>query len=212
MSDDDMPRLPNEPNRNYVARVDYILLGPRRSMRALIERYRTAASPPTRRIETLKEWSAAWKWVRLAAEYDEGLARRAATEAAAQYLRDMQEHRDRYSKTAKALHGVAVEMLATVRRGNGTAIEYTPDALAKLARALEAANALEARALQVADFLARGGKEEPVRVEVTGAVSHTHADVVPAAGLAAADTSTLEKMLEEVSRITSSRRASTGEA
>ena len=63
---------------------DYAGMGPGRSLAGLAATYQTVAEPrpPTTRVNTLKEWSAAFGWVDRVAAYDE-LQRKAQRAAAA---------------------------------------------------------------------------------------------------------------------------------
>lgn len=147
----EIPRLPNESARAYAARVEYVTMGPGRSLARL--------GQSSGRHKTLYEqWSAKYGWVESARRYDEAVAYITVQEAAAAYRRDLEEHRERASKAGKALYGVAVEMLGKLR---SAPVEYTPATLATIARALTVALDIEAHALRVADLLPRLDNGEP---------------------------------------------------
>lgn len=67
-----MSETPSQPKANPNAEqafLDYVGLGPGRSLSALAERYQTdTKTPPTKRLKTLKDWSVRYHWqTRLAA-------------------------------------------------------------------------------------------------------------------------------------------------
>ena len=60
-----------ETQRANLALRDYALLGPGRSLARLVECYQTAPKPPpTRRLETVKDWSARFAWQARVALYE----------------------------------------------------------------------------------------------------------------------------------------------
>ena len=64
-------RLDAESNKAIVACNDYVGMGVGRSLQKLCDRYQTApGSPPTKRLKTLKDWSAAFAWQARAEAYD----------------------------------------------------------------------------------------------------------------------------------------------
>jgi hypothetical protein len=79
-----------ESARARQAWADYLALGPARSLEALLNRYQTVPSAPTRRITTLKQWSADFGWqARLQALADQAAA--AAEERERAYRRSILE-------------------------------------------------------------------------------------------------------------------------
>lgn len=70
---------PDESAKAYAAFLDYIRLGPTRSLRKLLEQYRVQSevkpgteNPPTRRLATLSDWSVKYEWqARLRAYFEE---------------------------------------------------------------------------------------------------------------------------------------------
>ena len=149
----EIPRLPDETPRAYAARVAYLTMGPGRSLDKVAGQKggREGARPNNTAVEN---WSRKYGWPALAAQYDATLATLAARAHAEEYQRDLEDHRKRYQQAGRALYGVAVEMLASLRKSQAT-IEYTPATLSTIARALTVAGDLEAHALRVADLLPR---------------------------------------------------------
>lgn len=152
-----LPRLEGESARAYSARVRYVTMGPQRSIDKVGQQlgYKSARPPGH-----LTRWSQQFDWVGSARAYDEQVAFLSTRRAAQRYLDDLEEHRERYQRSGKALHGVAVEMLTRLR-SSSTSIEYTPAALSTIARALTVAADLEAHALRVADLLPRLTDDQP---------------------------------------------------
>lgn len=59
----DTPAQPRQNPKAEQAFLDYVALGPGRSLSALIEAYQSAPkAPPTKRLETLKDWSTKYHW------------------------------------------------------------------------------------------------------------------------------------------------------
>jgi hypothetical protein len=152
----EIPRLPDESSRAYEARVRYVTMGPERSIDKVAHQRGIKTGS---RSTTLLEWSRQYGWVESARQYDEQQAFLTIQEAAAAYRKDLEEHRDRYGKSGKALHAVAVEML-TQLRASAKSIDYTPAALSTIARALTVAADLEAHALRIADLLPKLSTDE----------------------------------------------------
>lgn len=164
----EIPRLPEETNRAYSARVEYLTLGAGRSFDRLLDRPQSATiAPPTKRRDTLVDWSVRYNWQEHARRYDETLASLAAQAHSEQYRKDLEEHRARYQKAGRDLHAVAQGLMGTLAqsiRGRSIegkdgkvytipAMEMTPNTLAIAARALTIAADLEAHALRIADIL-----------------------------------------------------------
>lgn len=143
----EIPRLPDESNRAYAARIAYVTMGPQRSLDAV-------AKKCAKSVPLMKRWSSLHDWSATARAWDDQQAAAAAQAAAQQYLADLEEHRHRYQQSGRALHAVAVEMLSQLRQSART-IDYTPAALATISRALTVAADLEAHALRLADILPR---------------------------------------------------------
>jgi hypothetical protein len=65
-----------ESRKAVLACNDYLRLGPGRSLAKLLHRYQTGPeAPPTKRLKTLKDWSAAYGWQARAAAYDAEIER-----------------------------------------------------------------------------------------------------------------------------------------
>lgn len=149
----EIPRLPQERAERHEARVLYLTMGADRSLDAVRKKLGKSK-------ELIERWSSADGWVEQARQYDQALAAIAARRAAQAYLDDLEEHRKRYQQSGRALHGVAVAMLTKLREASAS-VDYTPAALATIARALTVAADLEAHALRVADLLPRLTDDQP---------------------------------------------------
>jgi len=94
------------PKANAALR-DYALLGPGRSLRALLRRYQEQPDPPTRRLATLESWSSQNRWQARLADHDRQLYRdRLAAQATRQ-----QAWEDKAWQVAHALLEKAEQML-----------------------------------------------------------------------------------------------------
>ena len=63
MSPDPLARRPTDTAKSWWALQDYAAMGAARSLATLADRYRSSTDPvPTRRLQSLKEWSAAHAW------------------------------------------------------------------------------------------------------------------------------------------------------
>lgn len=142
-----IPRRADESPRAYAARVEYITAGPQRSQEALSQKLGKSR-------QLIGRWSVAHGWADAAAQYDQTCATLAAQQAGAAYLADLEKHRTDAMQYGKALCSVAVKMLAQLD-GELRRVEYTPAALATIARALTTGMDLQAHALRVADLLPR---------------------------------------------------------
>jgi hypothetical protein len=103
---------------------------------------------------TLELWSVDHDWQARVRTYDQAMAQERAAEISRRYLADLEDHRDRYGKAGKALHGVAVRLLSELN-AKVASIEMTPATLATVARALTTAADLEAHALGIDELLPR---------------------------------------------------------
>lgn len=133
-----------ESDRAYRAKVEYVTLGSERSL----ERLRQKLGKRSSYIRQLQEWSSQYGWVDAARQYDDTVLTLRTVEAAEQYRRDLEAHRADAMRYGQALCGVAVEML-TQLRGVSKSIEYSPAALATIARALTTGLDLRAHALDL---------------------------------------------------------------
>ena len=149
---DPLAQVDGESAKANVALRDYALLGGGRSLRLLLERYSTqergqsegkarAEKPPTTRLATLEEWSAAHKWQARVADYErlrleERLRRRSERE---------QEWEDKAWRAANALLEKAEQMLkfpvVETRTKDGQTIvvpaRWSVDTIARLAQAAD---------------------------------------------------------------------------
>lgn len=76
-------RKERENHRAIQACNDYLMMGPGRSLQKLLNRYQIAPeTPPTKRIKTLKDWSAQYEWQARAALYDTAIQEQKITFAA----------------------------------------------------------------------------------------------------------------------------------
>jgi hypothetical protein len=153
-----IPRLEGESNRAYDARVRYVTMGAVRSLDkvALQLGYKSATTPGH-----INKWSDRFNWVDSARRYDDAVAYLTIQDAAAQYRKDLEDHRQRYGKSGRELHALAntyIRKLADRLRSLDSA-DITPGRIANdvrtVAAALTVAADLEAHALRVADLLPR---------------------------------------------------------
>jgi hypothetical protein len=87
------------------ALLDYLNLGPGRSLPALVQRYKNQESPPTRALNTLRMWSSKDDWAARAASFDALEAQRISEEYRA--------HREALLQTGLALQHERIERLTT---------------------------------------------------------------------------------------------------
>lgn len=140
-----IPRQPNESNRAYAARVEYVTAGPQRDLRSLAQKLNKS-------LTIVGRWSGEYGWVESARQYDDTVAALAIQQAGEQYIADLEGHRKSAMQYGQALCGVAAEMLAQLRNRKQE-LEYTPAALATIARALTTGMDLQAHALRLAELL-----------------------------------------------------------
>jgi len=88
---DPTARMPGESERANMALIDYVVMGPARTLAKLMAEYRAQAAtgrqPPTTRIATIKSWSSKYRWqarlaIIIAAEKDAALTDYAERQAA----------------------------------------------------------------------------------------------------------------------------------
>lgn len=166
----ELPREEGESARAYASRVEYVTMGPGRSLDKLLARLQSAhRAPTTRRRETLADWSIQYRWQEHARKYDDAMTLIAIQEASAAYRRDLEDHRKRYGDMGKALYQVAAKLLKQLDAAAGQppkrikgedgriyeipGIEPTPQTLAIASRAVTIAADLEAHALRLGDIL-----------------------------------------------------------
>jgi len=136
-----IPRQPNERAERHEARVLYLTMGADRSLAHVSQKLGKST-------DLMARWSAADGWAEQARSYDSTLANLAARAHAESYQRDLEAHRADAMQYGRALCGVAVAMLAQLQ-AHHKAIEYTPAALATIARALTTGLDLRAHALDL---------------------------------------------------------------
>ena len=110
-----MPKKPllRETLRAKHALADYLAMGPGRSLERLWEQYRVQSASktcPTNRLNTLKEWSAAWHWQGRAAEWELERAREFLDKRKA----ELEAMRERHLQMLTTLEGKAVQRLQTL--------------------------------------------------------------------------------------------------
>lgn len=164
----EIPRLPDESNKAYTARVEYLTLGSARSFDRLLERIRAADGLHiTNRRETLGTWSKRYNWQEHAARYDNALASLAVQAASSKYLEHVESHRARYQKVGEDLYTIASALLAQCMRAiRGEQIEgkdgkiyyipkmeITPTTLSIAVKGLQVAADFEAHALRLEQVL-----------------------------------------------------------
>jgi len=79
-----------EPNRAHSAFLDYLHLGPGRTLPALLQQYQGLAAAPTHSHGTLRNWSQKFEWTPRSARYDTADERRANAEYRARRAAIMQ--------------------------------------------------------------------------------------------------------------------------
>jgi ABC-type transporter MlaC component len=135
----DIPQLDGESRQAYAARVEYLTMGESRSHEAVAQKY-------SKSVGLMARWSSRYNWQAHARAYDQTLATLAVQQHAAQYLADLADHRERYSRAGRALFQVATSMLADLNQQRA-AIKPNGNTLATVSRALTIAADLEAHAL-----------------------------------------------------------------
>lgn len=142
-----IPKLDGETPRAYAARVEYLTMGAARSLDKVAGQ-KGGKSGGRVNNTTVENWSRKYGWQAHAASYDATIATLAAQAHAEEYQRDLAAHRADAMRYGQALCGVAVEML-TQLRGVSKTIDYSPAALATIARALTTGLDLRAHALDL---------------------------------------------------------------
>ena len=106
-------RLPRETRRAYQAFCDYLAIGPARSMRDLIARYRreVGTPPPTLHLSRISYWAEKWHWRNRCAAWDAENQRRQLEEAEADGLERLRFIREQKATLGRALVGKGGEGL-----------------------------------------------------------------------------------------------------
>lgn len=164
----EIPRLPDETNRAYTARVEYLTMGSARSLDKLLDRLQTEHTPHiTRRRSTLALWSKDHNWQEHAQRYDNALASIKSQSATEQYLADVEKHQARYQKVGEDLYTASTALLAQCLRAiRGDTIigadgktytiprmELTPSTFATAIKGLQVAADFSAHALQLQQII-----------------------------------------------------------
>jgi hypothetical protein len=164
----ELPREAGESARAYAARVEYVTMGPGRSIDKVADQRGIKTGS---RSSTYLEWSRKYGWVACAQKYDDAMTLITVQEAAEQYRKDLEDHRKRYGDAGKSLWQVGARLLQelnaiitqppkVIEGKDGRfykipGIELTPQTLAIAARAMTIAADLEAHALRLGDILPR---------------------------------------------------------
>jgi hypothetical protein len=140
-----IPKLEGETPRAYAARVEYLTMGAGRSLDKLRQNHGKTTATYTRQVEN---WSAKYGWQAAASEYDQTVATLAAQAHAVEYQEHLKAQRDDAMNYGKALCAVAAQMLTQLQKSHKD-IDYTPAALATIAKALTTGLDLRAHALDL---------------------------------------------------------------
>ena len=136
-----IPRLEGESNRAAEARRIYVEMGPSRSTAKVAQRLGKSKTLTDR-------WSAQYDWAATARAWDDQRAAEVSAKAAADYRARLEKHRSDAATYGEALCSVAVNMLTQLNKVQKD-IEYSPAALATIARALTTGLDLRAHALDL---------------------------------------------------------------
>jgi hypothetical protein len=148
-------RLPDESARAYRARVEYVTMGPDRSLEKTRQRLGKSAAGYTR---VLEEWSSRYDWQATAQGWDNQQAAALESDRAEAYRAELADYRKRYGEIGKGLWRAAALITARLAKEANT-IELTPNALTLASNAAKTAADLEALALRVEHLL--GTMDEP---------------------------------------------------
>jgi hypothetical protein len=166
-----LPRIDGESSRAYAARVEYVTMGPQRSIDKLADQNGIKTGS---RVSRYLEWSRKYGWVSSAEKYDSEIALITVNDAAEKHRADLEEHRKKAMDAGRSLYGVAGQMLhqlnvalANPKKIKGEdgkwytlhGIEITSATLTTVARALQTALDLSAHALGVDSALGEHDSE-----------------------------------------------------
>ncbi len=154
----EIPRLADETPKAYAARVEYLTMGPERSLDKLVGHVRGKSGASNTVVEN---WSVKYGWQKSARDYDETVATLAAQAHAATYRRDLEEHRTRYKQAGDELYKIARAQMIRISKqlnetgGRATTIKDADIAtnLRTLAGVLTTAADLEAHALRLEELM-----------------------------------------------------------
>lgn len=140
-------RLPDESARAHRMRVEYVTLGPQRSLETLARKYNKSRS-------LFARWSVQFDWQSTARAWDDQQAAAMVSEAADAYRADLADYRKRYGDMGKSLFTAAGQMVNLInkRLKNGD-MELGPGSLTLAVNAAKTAADLEALALRVEHLL-----------------------------------------------------------
>jgi hypothetical protein len=119
-----------ESSRSLQAFSDYVAMGPGRSLRGLLERYRTDHKPATRRFSTLRDWSAAHRWQERVTTHERQIAAEAERRAQQERLAELERFRLVQKQLGAELQRHAIE---AVRRA-AAAGSISPAAAVQMVR------------------------------------------------------------------------------
>jgi hypothetical protein len=141
-----LARLPNESARAHEALLCYAELGPGRSLAK-------AAQVLGKRgayVGQLERWSSQHHWQQRVKAYDAHLARQRQRAAAEAHIREIEDHQERYNKTAKELHAVGRAMLSQVAEAlQSKSLPLNVATLNTVLRTFQVAAELEAHTLNL---------------------------------------------------------------
>lgn len=103
----ELPRIEGESARAYAARVEYVTMGPQRSLEILSQKY-------TKNIQLFKKWSAQYGWVESAKKYDSDMAYITVNEAAERHRADLEAHRKEAMDSGRVLLQLANGLAKTL--------------------------------------------------------------------------------------------------
>lgn len=150
----ELPRLEGESAKAHLARIEYVTMGAGRSFDRLLNRYQSATkAPPTKRRDTIVDWSVRYGWQDSAREYDDQIAFLTIQEAADQYRADLADYRKRYGDMGKALYGSAAKLLRKVNATLDLSEMAGLGSLITVINAVKTAADLEALALRIEPLL-----------------------------------------------------------
>lgn len=157
-------RLPEESNRAFAARIEYVTMGPDRSLDKTRQRLGKSAGY----TRQLQEWSTRYGWASTAAGWDNQQAAVALRIASEKYRADLEKHRSEASEAGHALYVVAGQLIRSINEILGRPkkikgedgkiytvhnIDLNANTFSIAARAMQTALDLKAHALNVDKLL-----------------------------------------------------------
>jgi hypothetical protein len=111
----ELRQFENESAKAFKARCDYFNLGPARSLEKLVAIYRAdPKSCPTTRTQTLKTWSAKFRWQNLSKDWDQeqayALAQQIVDDRRAQHRKELAEFHRVHNATGRSAMGIIVKL------------------------------------------------------------------------------------------------------